>query len=172
MVGLVTTILSGSSPIFRRQMSVSFREVFFSPPPKKKHRWEVLTLSASVLFYIPMVRELALWTRCIDARKSVATKALKKKRSFLARFGKKKRWVWGLVVCSTTICFICFFLGGRLGSCSFHVFFALERISFHLHVWLQGKIYGVGIQSPNLRMVSWKLNEVIGHPDHLTRWDP
>eukprot|EP00434_Breviolum_minutum_P003622 symbB.v1.2.003190.t1/scaffold158.1/size292703/3 len=30
-----------------------------------------------------MVRELALWTRCIDARKSVATKALKKKRSLM-----------------------------------------------------------------------------------------
>jgi len=44
---------------------------------------EVLTLSASVLFYIPMVRELALWTRCIDARKSVATKALKKKHSLM-----------------------------------------------------------------------------------------
>ncbi|CAJ1403675.1 unnamed protein product [Effrenium voratum] len=44
---------------------------------------EVLTLSASVLFCIPMVRELALWTRCIDARKSVASRALRKGHSVM-----------------------------------------------------------------------------------------
>ena len=64
-------------------------------------RFEVLTLSASVLFYIPMVRELALWTRCIDARKSVATKALKKKHSFLAVFFATQKHVVGAPVCSS-----------------------------------------------------------------------
>lgn len=44
---------------------------------------EMLCLSASVLFCIPVVRELALWTRCIDARKSVAAGALKRGRSLL-----------------------------------------------------------------------------------------
>ncbi|CAK8991642.1 Diacylglycerol O-acyltransferase 1 (Diglyceride acyltransferase) (Triacylglycerol synthase) (TAG synthase) [Durusdinium trenchii] len=53
--------------------------MFYNALPKR----EVLTLSASVLFCIPMVRELALWTRCIDARKSVAARALKKKHSLM-----------------------------------------------------------------------------------------
>ena len=44
---------------------------------------EVLTLSASVLFYLPMVRELSLWTRCIDASKSVAARALRKGHSLM-----------------------------------------------------------------------------------------
>jgi 2-acylglycerol O-acyltransferase 2 len=44
---------------------------------------QILTLSASVLFYIPVVRELALWTRCIDARKKVAAGALKRGHSIM-----------------------------------------------------------------------------------------
>ena len=91
--------------------AVSLRVYIHHP---KKHGWEVLTLSASVLFYIPMVRELALWTRCIDARKSVATKALKKKRSFLARFATPKNVGVGAG---------CMFNNKDvLGSCFFHVF--------------------------------------------------
>ncbi|CAE8697401.1 unnamed protein product, partial [Polarella glacialis] len=43
----------------------------------------VLVLSASVLFCLPLVRELALWTRCIDARKSVAARALQKGNSLM-----------------------------------------------------------------------------------------
>ncbi|KAL1503521.1 hypothetical protein AB1Y20_012001 [Prymnesium parvum] len=42
---------------------------------------EVLTLGASVLFSLPLVRELVLWTRCIDASKRVAARALAAGRS-------------------------------------------------------------------------------------------
>jgi len=44
---------------------------------------EVLTLAASVLFQLPLVRELALWTRCIDASKAVALRAFKKGHSVM-----------------------------------------------------------------------------------------
>jgi len=38
----------------------------------------VFTLAASVLFALPLVRELCLWTRCIDASKRVASAALRR----------------------------------------------------------------------------------------------
>jgi len=97
-------------------------------------------------------------------------KSLEEETQFLGSFcnAKKKRWCGGwLYVQQQYVLYV--FFGGQVGLMFFSCVFALEGISFHQNVWFQGKIYGVGIQSPNLRMVSWKLNEVIGHPDHLTR---
>ena len=44
---------------------------------------QVFTLSASVLFSLPLVRELCLWTRCIDASKPVAARALQRGLSLM-----------------------------------------------------------------------------------------
>lgn len=43
----------------------------------------VLTLVASVLFWLPLVRELCVWTRCIDASKKVAERALRRGDSLM-----------------------------------------------------------------------------------------
>jgi 1-acyl-sn-glycerol-3-phosphate acyltransferase len=43
----------------------------------------IRTLAATVIFRLPLVREFALWTGCIDASRAVASKALRAGRSIL-----------------------------------------------------------------------------------------
>jgi 1-acyl-sn-glycerol-3-phosphate acyltransferase len=47
----------------------------------------IRSLTASVLFRVPIVREWAIWTSCIDASWSVANAALKRGRTVLVRPG-------------------------------------------------------------------------------------
>lgn len=47
----------------------------------------IRTLTASVLFRVPIIRELGLWTSCIDASRTVAEKSLERGRSILVRPG-------------------------------------------------------------------------------------
>ena len=53
----------------------------------------LLSLAASVLFCIPLVRELSLWTRCIDASKPIASRALKKGHSLMVIPGGEKEQI-------------------------------------------------------------------------------
>ena len=73
--------------------------LFFEVVPHAADK--VRTLVASVLFRLPVVRELCLWTGCVDARRSVAQKVLDNGRSILVlpggeaeqlntEFGKEK----------------------------------------------------------------------------------
>lgn len=52
--------------------------------------YERRDLSASVLFYIPVVRELLMWLGCIDASAKTAEKALKEGMSLLIYVGGEK----------------------------------------------------------------------------------
>jgi len=53
----------------------------------------LFTLAATVLFCVPIIRELCLWTRCIDARKQVALRALRKGHSLMVIPGGEKEMI-------------------------------------------------------------------------------
>ena len=67
----------GANCDFRILMDGMLEEVL---PHTYKH---IRTLAASILFRIPIAREFALWTGCIDARRKVAERALEKGRSLV-----------------------------------------------------------------------------------------
>ena len=69
----------GCASDFRILMDGMLREVC----PNLIERNAVRTLAASVLFRIPVVREMTLWTGGIDARRSVAEAALADRKSLL-----------------------------------------------------------------------------------------
>ena len=74
---LISVFPHGTASDYRILMDGMLHQVF--PTVHGKIR----SLAATVLFRIPIVRELALWTGCIDARRSVAEKALDKGRTLL-----------------------------------------------------------------------------------------
>lgn len=69
----------GCGAEFRVLMDGIIQEVL--PNIVKKNNLRVL--AASVLFQIPLVRDMALWTGCIDANRKTASKALDRGRSLL-----------------------------------------------------------------------------------------
>eukprot|EP00536_Pseudo-nitzschia_multiseries_P016343 jgi/Psemu1/299240/fgenesh1_pm.1081_\ len=69
----------GCNSDFRLLMDGIMREVF----PNLVRNDKIRSLAASVLFWIPVVREISLWTGCIDASRPVAEAALKKGKSLI-----------------------------------------------------------------------------------------
>ena len=74
---MITLFPHGTSADYRVLMDGVMNEVF---PNVHCH---IRTLAATVLFRLPLVREVALWTGCIDARRSVAEAALAKGRTVM-----------------------------------------------------------------------------------------
>ena len=69
----------GTNSDFRVLLDGMFREVI----PNIIEQDRMRTLAASILFRIPIVREIALWTGCIDASRKCAEAALVQKKSLL-----------------------------------------------------------------------------------------
>lgn len=73
----------GCNSDYRIVMDAIIRQV----APNLVERDNMRYLAASVLFQIPIVRELTLWTGCIDASRNVADKALSQKKSLGIQVG-------------------------------------------------------------------------------------
>ena len=69
----------GTGSDFRILMEGMLPNVF----PNLYKRQAIRTLAASVLFRIPLVSHLAIWTGCIDANRKTAEQALRNKRSLI-----------------------------------------------------------------------------------------
>lgn len=63
--------------------------ILYSAFPKRN----VLTLAASIIFRLPLLRELCLWTRCIDASRPVAERALKRGNSLMVLPGGEREQI-------------------------------------------------------------------------------
>lgn len=74
---LLAVFPHGTNADFRILMDGMLDSVLPNTAPRTR------TLAATVLFRIPLVRELGLWTGCVDARRSVAEQLLQRGRSIL-----------------------------------------------------------------------------------------
>ena len=64
--------------VFPHGLNADFRILVDGMLPQVLPGASVRTLAATILFWIPIVREVALWTGCVDASKPVAKRCLRK----------------------------------------------------------------------------------------------
>lgn len=76
---IIAAFPHGCNSDFRIAMDAMLGDAF----PNLAKRDKVRALAASVLFWIPIVRELSLWSSCINASRPIAEKALDARKTLL-----------------------------------------------------------------------------------------